>query len=136
MKISVTPFEEVIKAHLDDVAKKDKMFAKSYAKKNKNIENCCAYIKQQIQKAAKGQRGVGVLDEEVYNLALHYYDEDDVEPSASKVACSVTVGGSKEKETSEKPKRKTKAAVEVEIDKAPELDDDADEELIVDIPLF
>ena len=38
------PLKEAIQSYLDNQAKKDELFAKSYAKEGKNIDECCSYI--------------------------------------------------------------------------------------------
>lgn len=37
-------FKEAIKSYLDKRARTDELFAKSYAKENKNLDECCSYI--------------------------------------------------------------------------------------------
>lgn len=68
------PFKEVIKAYLDKLASEDELFAKSYAKENKNLDECIKYIYEQVKKSGR----CGFNDDEIYNLATHYYDEDDL----------------------------------------------------------
>lgn len=67
-------FKNVIKAHLDSRAATDPLFAKSYAKENKNIDECCNYIISEVKKAKRE----GFADEEIFNFAVHYYDEVDI----------------------------------------------------------
>lgn len=102
-------FEVAIKKHLDEVAKKDSLFAKNYAKPNKSIKECCNYI---IGEARKCQdKGVAVIsDEEVYGMAIHYYDEDDIKVDVQD-ASDVKVAQSSSA-TVEKPKKTRKAKVE------------------------
>ena len=65
-------FTEAIKKYLDDFSSKDDYFAKCYSNPNKSIVECCAYIVGQAMKL-----GVkGMADEEVYQLARHYYLEE------------------------------------------------------------
>lgn len=64
-----------IKNYLDERAKNDELFAKAYAKPNKNIDECYKYI---LGEARKKGTAVGMSHEEVYGLAVHYYDEDDI----------------------------------------------------------
>lgn len=45
-----TQFENTIKNYLDGRAKEDSLFAETYKKENKSIEECCKYIMQQAQK--------------------------------------------------------------------------------------
>lgn len=89
----VNPFEEAIKAYLQAKADKDSLFAKTFAKENKNIKECCQYIIEEARKVKDGTVAV-MTDEAVYALAVHYYDEDDIvvkKPATSvKVATSTT----------------------------------------------
>lgn len=74
-------FEKAIKAYLDKRAAEDELFAKSYAKPNKSIEECCKYIEAEACDRVANKSGAqsyGMTDEEVYGLAVHYYDEDDI----------------------------------------------------------
>lgn len=64
-----------IKNYLDERAKNDEMFAKAYAKPNKSIDECYKYI---LGEARKKGTEVGMSHEEVYGLAVHYYDEDNI----------------------------------------------------------
>lgn len=75
-------FELAIKSYLDKRAEKDPLFAKTYQKKNKNIQNCCLFIINEAQKKAfsmKDGKMSALPDDEVYGLAVHYYDEDNLE---------------------------------------------------------
>ena len=65
-------FKDVIKNHLDGRARTDELFAKSYAKENKNLDECCSYIMGEAQKRGNA---VAMTDEEVFGMAVHYYDE-------------------------------------------------------------
>ena len=47
----------------------------SLAKENKSLEECGQYI---LQEARKKGSHVAMTDEEVFGLAVHYYDEDDI----------------------------------------------------------
>lgn len=67
--------KNAIKSYLDSRAASDELFAVSYAKPNKSIDECFNYI---LGKAKKCGNEVAMIDEEVYNLAVHYYDEDDI----------------------------------------------------------
>lgn len=119
-------FQEAIKAYLDRLAKEDKLFANTYSKSNKNLDECCDFIKNEAQKRAKN--GCAVLsDKEVYNLAVHYYDEDEI--TAKPNSADVVVSNS-EKKKSSKPKAKVKKTVA-------KVDDDFDwDEYKIDIPVF
>ena len=56
------------------------------AKPHKNIEDCITYILQQVQQSGCN----GFEDDEIYSMAIHYYDEADLEVG-SRVACNVVV---------------------------------------------
>lgn len=74
------PFEAAIKRYLDERAMTDQLFAVSYAKPGKTIAQCCNYI---IAEARKSGR-TAFTDDEIYGLAVHYYDEDnlgDIKPA-------------------------------------------------------
>lgn len=67
------PFTEAIKSYLDRRATEDKMFAESYANPKKSIAECCDFIVSEV----KRQNRTAMTDDEVYGLAVHYYDEAD-----------------------------------------------------------
>lgn len=71
-KKELNEFQKVIKAYLDKRASEDELFAKSYAKEGKSIESCCNFIVSEVYKAGRQ----GFADDEVFGLAVHYYDED------------------------------------------------------------
>lgn len=74
----MTTFETTIQTYLENRAKTDSLFAETYRKANKSIEECIKYIYSQARKLAKGGNAVGVDDATVYGWAVHYYDEDDI----------------------------------------------------------
>jgi hypothetical protein len=55
-------------------------------KPHKNIEDCITYILRQVQQSGCN----GFEDDEIYSMAIHYYDEDDLEVG-SPVTCHVVV---------------------------------------------
>jgi len=69
------PFKKTIQDHLQKLADNDPLFAETLKKENKNIEDCCTYILNQVQKSGCN----GFADEEIYAMAVHFYDEDDLE---------------------------------------------------------
>lgn len=100
-------FKKAIQAYLDLRAKTDKLFAVSYAKTNKNLDDCCNYI---LGEAKKRGNAVAMTDEEVYGMAVHYYDEDDIKinkvPANARAA--VSVPASKAVELTEEDKEKAR----------------------------
>ena len=79
-------FTRTIAEYLNLRAATDPLFAPNLAKPHKNIEDCITYILKQVQQSACN----GFEDDEIYTMALHYYDEDDLEVG-SPVACHVVV---------------------------------------------
>lgn len=65
----------IIKTYLDNRAAADPLFASSYAKPAKSIDECYRYV---LGEAKKRGSSVCMTDEEVYGLAVHYYDEDNI----------------------------------------------------------
>ena len=127
----LNPFQQCIKDYLDKRAAKDELFAKTYAKQNKNIVECCEYIVSEAKKKASGNVAA-IKDEEVYGWAVHYYDEDDIKvgkPGAVKVtapaAPTAKAPAAKAPKASKTPKAAKPKAKKVEIEEAeviPELD--------------
>lgn len=71
---STEQFKAIVKAYLDKRAEQDELFAKTYAKPNKSIDECCKFIIGEVYKAGK----IGHANMDIWNLAVHYYDEDDI----------------------------------------------------------
>lgn len=103
----MTSFETTIQAYLENRAKTDSLFAETYRKANKSIEECIKYIYSQARKLAKGGNAVGVDDATVYGWAVHYYDEDDIKLDKVKERVEV-VAPAAEPSRTEQPKPQSK----------------------------
>lgn len=103
-------FKTTIKAYLDKRAAEDELFAKTYAKENKNLDECCNYILQQVQKSGC----MGFADEEIYGMAVHYYDEDDIKNVKPVSAGKIVVNHVVELSEAEKAEAKEKAKADYE----------------------
>ena len=68
-------FKNTIKAYLDQRAEADVLFSFQYSKPDKNIDDCITYILNEVKKSGCN----GFHDEEIYNMAVHFYDEDNIE---------------------------------------------------------
>ena len=79
-------FTRTISEYLNLRAATDPLFAPNLAKPHKNIEDCITYILRQVQQSGCN----GFEDDEIYSMAVHYYDEDNLEVG-SRVACHVVV---------------------------------------------
>lgn len=67
--------KNAIKAYLDKRANEDPLFATSYSHQGKSIDECFRYI---LCEAKKRGNSVCMTDDEVFGLAVHYYDETDI----------------------------------------------------------
>lgn len=72
---STDQFKQTIKVYLDKRAGEDELFAESYKKPEKSLEKCVTYILNQVRKSGCN----GFADDEIYSMAVHYYDEDNIE---------------------------------------------------------
>lgn len=103
-----TDFEKVIKNYLDEYSLTDAYFKGKYGDESKNIRNCCNYIINEVQKM-----GVkGLTDNEVYQMARHYYLEDIDSADLTSKNCKVVVNKSI---TTSKPTNKAKESGQLDI---------------------
>lgn len=84
-------FSKIISEHLQGVALNDHLFAETLKKPNKNIDDCLTYILNTVQKSGCN----GFEDSEVFAMAVHYYDEDDIK-AGKPVKCKVVVNHTEE----------------------------------------
>ena len=79
---TIDHFKNIIKAYLDKRAAEDALFAEAYKKEKKSIDECCAYIMGEAQKQSvdisSGVKCAPMDRDEVFSLAVHYYDEDNI----------------------------------------------------------
>jgi uncharacterized protein (UPF0254 family) len=68
-------FKKTILSYLKFRAFQDQLFAESLKKENKNIDECVDYILNQVQSSGIN----GFEDKEIFAMAVHYYDEDNIE---------------------------------------------------------
>lgn len=68
-------FKATILCYLEKRAENDLLFAERFAKPEKNIDDCITYILNTVQKSGCN----GFADDEIYSMAVHYYDEDNIE---------------------------------------------------------
>ncbi len=89
MKVS-PGFKQQIQKYLSERAETDMLFAPVYEKENKNIDDCITYIYQEVKKKAGSDNAIAMTDEEVYSLAVHYYDEDSIVVGKSNIKAKVS----------------------------------------------
>ena len=100
-------FKETIKAYLDKLAESGD-FALSYANPNKNLDECVDYILTQV----KSSGCAGFTDDEIFGMAVHYYDEENPGGIEKGIGGQVVVNHHVEltEEEREEAKRKAKEA--------------------------
>ena len=72
-------FKDTIQAYLMERATYDTNFAERFADPKKNINDCVTYILNQVQESGCS----GFEDDEIYGMAVHYYQEEDIEVGKS-----------------------------------------------------
>ena len=75
---STDAFKKTIQVHLENRVKVDALFAVSFAKEGKNIDDCITYILNTVQASGCS----GFADEEIFSMAVHYYDEENIKVGA------------------------------------------------------
>lgn len=98
-------FKEVISNYLENRAKTDVLFAEVFKKKDKTVDKCIDYILSEVQKSGRN----GFTDDEIFGMAIHYYDEDDivVKPFGKTVTIVTNAPDSKGSNTKKPEKQKT-----------------------------
>ena len=102
-------FDRTIKAYLDQRAENDILFSFKYANPKKNIKDCCTYILNTVQKSGCN----GFAAAEVYGMAIHYYDEENIE-IGNPINCNVVVNRVVELTEEEKAEAREKAIQKVQ----------------------
>lgn len=72
---STNHFQNTIKAYLDKRAEIDLLFSFRYSLPEKKLEDCITYILNQVQRSGCN----GFHDDEIFGMAVHFYDEDNIE---------------------------------------------------------
>lgn len=103
MKVS-THFQTEIQSYLEQRAEYDDLFAHSYRNPLKNIEDCITYILNEVQKSGCN----GFADDEIFGMAVHYYDEADIE-IGKPIDCKVVVNHAVELTEEEKAEARKEA---------------------------
>ena len=83
-------FKQTIKSYLKRRAQEDELFAPRLADPKKNIDDCITFILNYVKESGYN----GFADDEIYSLAMHYYDEDDIDigkPLQCKVVVNHTI---------------------------------------------
>ena len=99
-------FKQTIQNYLEHRAIDDTLFAASFGKPNKNIDDCITFILNTVQKSGCN----GFTDDEIFSMAVHYYDEDNIE-IGKPLSCKVVVNHTIEL-TEEEKKQARKDAIQ------------------------
>lgn len=91
-------FNETIKAYLEEKAETDALFAVKFANPSKSVDECVTYILNSVQKSGC----CGFTDDEVFGMAIHYYEENEIEVGKPLTNCQVVVNHSVELTEDEK----------------------------------
>ncbi len=102
-------FKRAIQHHLELRAQVDELFARSFAKENKSIDECITYILNEVQRSGCA----GLCDSEVYSMAVHYFDEDCIEVGKP-IPCDVVINHAVELTDEERAKARRDAIKRVQ----------------------
>ena len=80
-------FNDTIKAYLEKRADNDALFAIRFANPSKSVEDCVTYIIKQVQKSGCN----GFADDEIFGMAVHYWEESEIEVGNPLTNCQVVV---------------------------------------------
>lgn len=97
-------FNDTIREYLEDMAENDALFAVKFANPTKSMEDCVTYIINQVQKSGCN----GFTDAEVYGMAIHYYEENEIEVG-NPINCKVVVNHTVELTEEEKEEARQEA---------------------------
>lgn len=97
-------FNDTIKAYLEEQAENDALFAVKFANPSKSMEDCVTYILNQVQKSGCN----GFTDAEVYGMAIHFYEEKEIEVG-NPINCKVVVNHTVELTEEEKEEARQEA---------------------------
>ena len=90
-------FKQTIQTYLEQRAESDTLFAPRYHNPRKSIDDCITYILNEVRRSGCN----GFADDEIYSMALHYYDEEDIDvgkPINCKVVVNHTIELTEEEE--------------------------------------
>ena len=114
-------FKDAIKQYLDKRAMEDALFAEAYKREGKTIDECVNYILCEVQKIANQGRAA-LTDDEVFGMAVHYYDEDNIKAENEINAC-VVIPGEYAAKKAIKPTSKQQKTVKQKVIKKDSFDD-------------
>lgn len=81
-----TAFTDTIRQYLEQRAENDALFAVKFANPSKSVEDCATYIINEVRKSGCN----GFADAEIYGMAVHFYEEAEIEVGEP-INCQVVV---------------------------------------------
>lgn len=87
--------QEYLEKKLGEMAQQDANFRERYEDKQKSLKNCILYITQQAHKQAVNGCAA-ISDDDVLQMAVHYYQEKDVEPTKQTIPAKVVAAPKEE----------------------------------------
>jgi hypothetical protein len=102
-------FKQTILMYLEHRAANDELFAVAYRKPQKNIDDCITYILNTVRKSGCN----GFADDEIYSIAVHYYDETDID-AGKPFDCQVVINHAVELTAEEKEEARKEAIQRVQ----------------------
>lgn len=109
--------------YLQERAKDDQSIARNLEKEKKSLKECWKYILGEAYKNVFREGGVGssyIAPDEVYGLAVHYYDEDEIKTNQLNGVSHVKCTSKKEDSVKKKAEKKAKASIKKVKDGLPE----------------
>ena len=79
-------FTRTIEAYLNNRAETDNLFAVSFNNPDKNMADCITFILNSV----KASGCVGFEDSEIFSMAVHYWDENDIN-IGNPISCNVVI---------------------------------------------
>ena len=83
---STEHFKKVIHDYLYGMAEDDPSFQVKFLNPSKSIDKCITYILNTVQKSGLN----GFADEEIFGMAIHYYDEEKID-EGKPIDCQVVI---------------------------------------------
>lgn len=106
------PLLEPVRQYLEKRAAEDPQFAEKFNNPKKSLKDCCAYIYGEAKKRAGGSSCIYIAPEEVFGMAVHYYDEEDIKVTSAGYTGRATVAPKPVELTAEQKAKAEKAALE------------------------
>lgn len=109
---TVDPLMRPVQEYLEKRAAEDPQFAEKFNNPKKSLKECCKYIYGEAKKRAGGSSCVYIPPEEVFGMAVHYYDEDDIKVTGAGYTGRATVAPKPVELTAEQKAKAEQAALE------------------------